>query len=174
MCFYVCCLLNEKIFKKPKDIELTNFRIFTKEVADRVVSHKTFNPYIPGLLLMYSSKIANVTTIHDKRIKGASNYSMIKIFQLVGRILFNYSIYPLNFIIIVGFIASLISFILGIYYITQFMFTGVSIPGWTTVVVLLSFFNSISMLILGVLGQYIIRLLQQSSHSSAFQMKTHS
>jgi len=165
-------LLNEKIFKKPGDIDLTNFRIFTKEVADRVVIHKTFSPYIPGLLLMYSSKIANVKTIHDKRIDGSTNYSILKIMQLVGRILFNYSTYPLNFVVGAGFTVSLISFLLGISYIAQFFFTGVSVPGWTTVVVLLSFISSFIMLILGVLGQYVVRLLQQSSHSTAFQIRT--
>jgi polyisoprenyl-phosphate glycosyltransferase len=58
--------LNEKIFDKPKDITLTNFRIFTKEVAQRVASYNTFYPYIPGLLLMFSSTIGNVETEHHQ------------------------------------------------------------------------------------------------------------
>ena len=165
-------MLNKKIFEKPIHIELTNFRIFTKEVADRIISHKTYKPYIPGLLLLYSTKIANVETDHNKRIVGFSNYSFINIFQLVGRILFNYSIYPLNFIVIAGFAVSLISFLLGMYYIAQFIYIGVSVPGWTSVVVLLSFTSSIVMLILGVLGQYIVRLLQQVSFSTAFQIRS--
>ena len=96
-------LLNEKIFNKPKKIILTNFRIFNKSVADRVSKYKTFYPYIPGLLLLFSSSIGNVETEHHVRETGKSNYSIFKILKLVSRLLFNYSSFPLKLLTIVGF-----------------------------------------------------------------------
>lgn len=167
----IVSFLNYKIFKKPRGISLTNFRIFTRQVAERVVGHNTFHPYIPGLLLMYSSSIANVTTDHKPRSIGKSNYSPRKIAKLVFRILFNYSVYPLNVLLTIGIIGALFSFFLAAYFIFKALLVGVSVPGWTTVVVLISFFNGILLLTLGIIGQYIVRIMNQIAQSKPYVIK---
>ena len=163
--------MNEKIFDKPKEITLTNFRIFTKSVADRVSNYKTFYPYIPGLLILFSSAIANVETDHQSRKIGKSNYSLFKILKLVSRLLFNYSSYPLKLLTILGFSISLISFFLGLFYSFRSLLIGSSVPGWTTTVVLLSFFNGFLILMIGVLGEYLTRILNQLSIKHSYQIK---
>jgi len=165
-------LLNEIIFHKPKDIEITNFRIFKNDVAKRVLNHKSFDPYIPGLLLLYSSKIGNVTTEHKERTIGKSNYTLRKIFNLVSRLLFNYTTFPLNFIIIIGFIVSLLSLFLGLYFILKHILIGTSVPGWTSIAVLISFFTSIILMAFGVVGQYLIRIIKQNSNMEPYQIKS--
>lgn len=163
--------LNRKIFQKPKNIVLTNFRIFTKEVADRLSHYNTPQPYIPGLLLMFSSRIANVTTEHHARKEGNSNYSLVRIIKLTGRLLFNYSSYPLQLLATVGLIVSLLSFLFGIYSIVKAITVGSDVKGWTSLVVLLSFINGFTILILGVLGEYVMRILNQISFHDPYQVK---
>jgi glycosyltransferase involved in cell wall biosynthesis len=163
--------LNAKIFEKPKDVVLTNFRIFNKDVAVRVSSYNTFYPYIPGLLLMFASVIGNVETDHHARKIGSSNYSMIKILKLVSRLLFNYSSYPLKILTGVGFVIALFSFFWGVYFIFKGIFVGISVPGWTTTIVLLSFFNGFLIIMLGILGEYVSRILNQLSVQKAYQIR---
>ena len=121
--------LNTKIFNKPKNIILSNFRIFTKDVAERVSNYNTFYPYIPGLLLMFSSIIGNTETDHKARETGKSNYSIIRILKLVSRLLFNYSSYPLKVLTFIGFIIALLSFISGCYFVFKGIFIGINVPG---------------------------------------------
>jgi glycosyltransferase involved in cell wall biosynthesis len=163
--------LNSKIFKKPKNITLTNFRIFTQAVGQRVASHRTYHPYIPGLLLMYSGKISNTFTEHAPRLVGASNYSLIRIIKLVARLLFNYSSYPLKILTGVGFIIAFVSFVLGAFYIIRELTIGTAVQGWTTMIVLLSFFNGFLFIMLGVLGEYITRMMTQISTVDSFQVR---
>ncbi|MBL4652453.1 MAG: glycosyltransferase family 2 protein [Flavobacteriales bacterium] len=163
--------LNSKIFHKPKDITLTNFRIFTKEVAHRVSSYNTFYPYIPGLLLMFSPSIANQEAEHHEREIGQSNYSFIKIIQLVSRLLFNYSSYPLKILTGIGFVIATLSFLIGTFFVLRGLLIGSSVEGWTTLVVLLSFFNGFLIIMLGTLGEYVSRILNQLSVQNAFQIK---
>ncbi len=163
--------LNKKIFNKPSGITLSNFRIFKREVAQRTVSHKTFHPYIPGLLLMYSSRIVNVETEHRSRKTGNSNYTLGKIVKLVFRILFNYSVYPLNVILTIGITGAAISFLLSLYFILKALLVGTTVPGWTTVVVLISFFNGVLLLTFGIIGQYIVRLMDQIAQSKPYIIK---
>lgn len=168
---YLIGYMNEKIFDKPDDLVLTNFRIIRRDVVDRICAYQTNYPYIPGLALMFATNPANVWVEHQKRPLGSSNYNFIKIAELVMRILFNYSSFPLRFVSAIGMIIALFSFVLGVYYLIRAVFVGTSVPGWATLVVLLSFFNGVSLLMLSMLGEYIIRLLNQVSSTKSYYVK---
>lgn len=160
--------LNEKIFHKPREIVLTNFRIAHQEVINRALSYNTPYPYIPGLLLLHASKIANTWVEHNERETGKSNYTISRIMALVGRILFNYSSFPLKLMCGFGFAASLLSFLIGAGYLLNWLFRGVEVKGWTTLTVLMSFFFGLIVLILGVIGEYLIRLLNQQANTLCY------
>jgi glycosyltransferase involved in cell wall biosynthesis len=164
-------ILNQKLFNKPKNLILTNFRIFTREVAQRVVNYNTFQPYIPGLLLMHATNSANVLTIHHKRAIGKSNYNIRRIVSLVARLLFNYSSYPLKLLSLIGGVVAMCSFFWGLYIIIHQLLVGTSVEGWTTVVVLLAFLNGFIILMLGVLGEYVVRLIRTISTEKSYHIK---
>ena len=48
---------------------------------------------------------------------------------------------------------------------------GSSVPGWSTVVVLLAFFNGVSLLVLSMLGEYTVRMLNQMSQSAGYAIR---
>lgn len=153
--------LNEEIFGKPKDIKLTNFRIFTRETAERMMQYRTNYPYIPGLLLIHASRMANVETEHHPREIGGSNYTFWRILKLISRLLFNYSSYPLKITSSMGIIISLLSFVAGLFYMLKSVFMGTQVEGWTTIVVLLSFLCGFILVILGIMGEYLARMMNQ-------------
>jgi hypothetical protein len=162
--------LNRRIFQKPDHITLSNFRIFTREVADRVKGFKTYYPYIPGLLLLSAQRMANVETEHHPRKVGGSNYNFWKIAKLVSRLLFNYSSYPLRLLTGFGFFVSALSFLWGIGVIIKDLYFGVEVKGWTTLVVLISFLGGFIIVLLGVIGEYIARIMSQLSLSAPYQI----
>jgi polyisoprenyl-phosphate glycosyltransferase len=163
--------LNERIFNKPKDLTLTNFRIFTREVALRIQDYRTVYPYIPGLVLMFSNNAANVPTEHHERKIGKSNYTWITIVTLVGRLLFNYSSYPLKILSTVGFVISLLSFSAGMFYLIKAWLVGSNVLGFTTIVVILSFLNGFIIIMLGVIGEYLSRMMNQLSTNASYHIK---
>lgn len=164
-------LINRKIFHAPKGLVLTNFRIIHKDVVARVCSYKASYPYIPGLVMMFSSHRANVLVEHHERKLGASNYSIWRIARLVSEILFNFSSYPLRLVTAVGFVTALVSFSLSAYYLVEKLFYGTNVPGWASVIVLLSFFNGMTLFVLGMVGEYLIRLINQTSQADPYCIK---
>lgn len=163
--------LNYKVFAKPKNITLTNFRIIRKDVIERVLTYKTSYPYIPGLLLMFASKIGNVEVEHHSRLEGKSNYTLKKIIHLMSRLLINYSSYPLRLLSTIGLIISFLSFFLGLIYIIRELFYGSSVQGWTTLVVLTAFLGGFIIALLGVIGEYLSRILDQLSSNRSYFVK---
>jgi hypothetical protein len=164
-------MINRRVFHQPKDLIVSNYRIIHRDVVDRLCEYQTSYPYITGLTLMFSSQPGNVPVEHHARPVGRSNYNLLRIGSLVMRILFNYSAFPLHFVSTLGVIISIFSFVVGIFYILRQLFVGVQVPGWTTLIVLLSFFNGINLIISSMLGEYIIRLVNQISSNKSYHIR---
>jgi polyisoprenyl-phosphate glycosyltransferase len=163
--------LNRRIFNKPSGLVLTNFRLMDRSVVDRVCSYQGIAPYVTGLALRGASNPANVLVEHEERESGRSQYGFVRIAQLMMRVLFAYSSFPLRLVTGIGALVSVLSFLLGCYFLIHSFLVEVSVPGWTTIVVLLSFFNGVNLLILGMLGEYVVRVLNQTSAGSQYEVK---
>ena len=153
--------INQRIFGQERDLVLTNFRLVHRGVVDRVCAYRGPFPYIPGLCLRYSGRRANTLVEHHPRRIGSSNYNLRRILSLVSTILFNYSSFPLRFVAGMGLITAAVSLLLGLYYLVEGLFGGARVAGWTTIVVMLAFFNGVTMLMLAMLGEYVVRVINQ-------------
>jgi glycosyltransferase involved in cell wall biosynthesis len=160
--------INRRIFGQERDLTLTNFRMIRRDVVDRICAYHGPYPYVPGLCLMYSARRANALVEHHPRKVGRSNYSLRRILALVAAILFNYSSFPLRVVAGIGIIIALGAFVLGLGYLVSGLFSNTRVPGWTTLVVLLSFFNGVLMVMLAMLGEYVVRIINQISTSDPY------
>lgn len=168
---WLVAVLNRRIFGKPADLVLTNFRLIRRDVVDRMCAYRTNYPYVPGLALMFASRPVNVLVEHEKRESGKSQYSLLKIVQLVVRILFSYSTYPLRTVSLLGGTVAAVSFAMGMTFLVRALLVESDVLGWASVVVLLSFLNGTAMLCLAMLGEYTVRLLNQTSGHSDYHIR---
>ena len=163
--------MNRKIFEVPDQLTLSNYRIIRREVVDRVCKDGAIDPYIPGLLLKYSCNRANVSILHMPRAEGKSNYTLRKIIRLVAAILFVHSAYPLRISAAIGFAVAGLSFIMSLYFLINSLFSDNSLPGWTSLAVLMAFFNGFLILLISVIGEYVMRILREVGNNSSYQVK---
>lgn len=162
--------LNRRVFEVGEPLALSNFRLIRRDVVDRVCRNGSCSPYVPGLLLKYSGHRCNVQVAHSSRAEGKSNYTMRKLMGLVANILFNHSTIPLRWGAVFGFVVSAVSFILGIFYLIRTALKGTAVPGWATLVVLMSFFNGVLVLLLSVIGEYLIRVVRELSNLRSYEI----
>ena len=163
--------MNKNIFLVPDGIILSNFRLIHRHVIERICDYKTSYPYIPGLTIMFAHSIANTDVEHHAREHSASNYSFPRILKLVATILFNYSSYPLRLVSYLGIIVASFSLLAGGFYLIKGIIFGAAVPGWLTIVVLISIFSAIIMVMLSMIGEYIVRLINQTSYSQSYVIK---
>lgn len=160
--------LNQRIFGQEPDLVLSNFRLVRRDVVDRVCAYRGPFPYIPGLCLRFSGRRANALVEHHPRRSGASNYTWPRILKLVSTILFNYSSFPLRLVAALGIVIAIGSLLLGLYYLVEGLLGGARVPGWTTIVVMLAFFNGMTLLMLAMLGEYVVRIINQLTMSDPY------
>ena len=163
--------LNRKVFDVKENLVLSNFRLIHRDVIDRVCRDNSAAPYIPGLVLRYSSRRGNALVEHHYRAEGKSNYTWRRILKLVASILFNHSAIPLRCSAAFGFVVAACGFILGLYFLLQALFLGTSAPGWASLAVLLSFFNGVLILMLSVIGEYVGRLLRELGTHRSYEVR---
>jgi glycosyltransferase involved in cell wall biosynthesis len=164
--------LNERVFGKPRDFVVSNFRLIRRDVVDRMCAHRTHFPYVTGLALLYSAHRANVLVDHQPRRDGASGYGLGKILSLVLAILFNYSGFPLHMVALLGLVLAGSSFLLGLIVFVRRLLLGTVAPGWASLVIVVAFFNGFLFLMLSIVGEYVIRLQQQLSVPKPYAIST--
>ncbi len=162
--------MNSRIFGKPSDLVVSNFRILRRDVVDRIVASRTAFPYITGQALLYSGDRANALVRHDPRPVGKSNYSLIRIVRLVLTILFSYSSWPLRAAAVLGFSISGLSFVFGGVLVIRALVRDTVFPGWTSIVVLLSLFAGVIIALISMIGEYVVRTLQTVNTDQSFHV----
>lgn len=96
-----------------------------------------------------------------KREHGVSRWTFAKKIKLFIDTFINFSFAPIRFISLMGIVTSILSFFYGLFVV---MFTLISVnpvPGWTTIVALITFLLGLIMLMLGIIGEYLWRILDE-------------
>jgi undecaprenyl-phosphate 4-deoxy-4-formamido-L-arabinose transferase len=123
-----------------------------------VVNYHGPYPYIDGLLLRYTNLISQCTVDHGSRFAGNSNYSLKKSFSVFLKHATGFSIAPLRFATAMGFIFSILGFVLAIKYLLEYMIVGVEVEGWTTLIIVNLLIGGILLFSIGMIGEYLGRI----------------
>lgn len=163
-------MINRRVFGQPRDLEVTNFRLLRRDVVDRICADRSAHPYITGLSLLYSYNPGNAVVAHAPRAAGSSTYTPLRLARLVLTILFSYSAFPLRLSAAFGALVALAAFVIGGVYLVAGLAGATRVPGWTSLIVLLSFFNGVTILMLSMLGEYTVRTLNQTSSREPYHV----
>jgi glycosyltransferase involved in cell wall biosynthesis len=140
-----------------------DFRLMSRRVVDNVVALKESHGFLRGLVGLVGFRQTSVLYDRDPRTAGVSKYNKFWGSLYIG---FNgivgFSRYPLQLISLLGITLSAIAFGLAMIYVALKL-SGVSFPiGNPTIVIVVSFFSGIQMLSLGVIGEYVGRIYDES------------
>ena len=160
------------ILKKPKDLYLCSFKCISKNILEEIIKYKGPFPYIDGLILSITSNIGKLKLKHAPRAQGRSNYSILKLIKLYLNIITNFSTVPIRLFSIAGFIISLISFVFGLIIVLEKLFSPNTPLGYSSLITAIVFFAGIQFIFLGILGEYIGKILKNVNQDSQYIIET--
>jgi len=166
---------NDKIanlmLKKPKDLYLSSFKIINRFLIDEVIKYNLPYPYIDGLILRTTSNIGKVKVSHNIRESGQSNYTLRKLISLWMNMFTNFSILPLRVSIFMGFIFSIIGFLIGIDAVIE-KIQNPDIPlGYTFMVIIISFYAGVQLIAIGMVGEYLGRIFMSNNKKPQYSIR---
>ncbi len=153
--------VNARAFGLPRDIHSSSFRAMRKAVAAAIAMHETANPAIPALVYGTTRRIMSIPVEHAPRHAGESNYTLAKQIRLALDNICNVSMLPLRAVTAMGLAICFLGAVFVVNVLVRYMTGRIGVPGWTTVVILVSFFSGITLLSLGIIGEYMVRVLRE-------------
>lgn len=144
---------------KPRNLYLSPYRAFTREIRDELVRYRGPFVYIDGLILTATKNISSIEITHHRRHAGVSHYGIKKSFSLWMQMATGFSLAPLRITSAAGILSALIGFSAGIYLIAEILISKNTPPGWASIIVSVLIIGGIQMLAIGVLGEYLGRVL---------------
>ena len=155
----------------PRGIRMSSFRCMTSDVAAHAIRHRTRSPVLGAILIKSSRRIVNVEVDHHPRASGSSGYGIGRLVKATLDNIFLATTFPLRIFTYLGIIISTISVLGSGYYATQFVLKGTGAPGFTTLVLLQLFLIGITSIGLGLMGEYIDRIIDEVDHRPRWHVR---
>ena len=148
------------LINKPKDLYLSSFKCIKRNLVNEVIKYTGPFPYIDGLLLSKTHNIGSCEVIHAARKNSKSSYNLFKLGKHFSNLIINFSTKPIHLFSSLGIIILLISIILLIITVIEKMINPDLPQGYSTLITLIIFFSGVQILFLGLLGEYVGKILK--------------
>lgn len=139
-----------------------DFRLMSRRVVDNVIALQESHIFLRGLVPLVGFRQTGVLYDRKPRAGGRSHYRFYGSWSdgLSGVV--GFSRYPLQVISAGGILLAVLAFLLAVVYLLLKL-AGVAFPvGNPTIVIVVSFFSGIQLLSLGVMGEYVGRIYDES------------
>jgi glycosyltransferase involved in cell wall biosynthesis len=137
-----------------------DFRFIDARVIEELVKFKEVSLFLRGIFPIIGFNSSNVYYQRKVRVAGETKYPISKMISFAWNGITSFSTAPLRFIFYVGIIMFLISIFFGIW-VAIAAFTGESVKGWASSLLVNLIFSGINMICLGIIGEYIGKIYQE-------------
>jgi dolichol-phosphate mannosyltransferase len=138
-----------------------DFVIVRRRVVDAVLQHSTRNTSL--YLLIYNLGFPQAFFEYDRglRVNGHSSWTLRKRLKLAVDMFAGCSAAPIRFASLVGIAAGLVGIVLGGVTLLRAALGDVPASGWASLMVVMSFMGGLILLAIGLLGEYVWRILDE-------------
>ncbi len=157
---------------KPRRLVLSSFRAMRREVAD-ALTRGARSPYLflDAEVFRVTTRAVHVEVEHRARADGRSSYTFGALARLAMNLVFNHSALPLRLISVLGISAAVVALVFGSTIIAKRILGIPQQMGWPSLAVLITFFGGATLFSLGMIGEYLIRIIHQTAQRPQFHVR---
>jgi dolichol-phosphate mannosyltransferase len=137
-----------------------DFQLLDRRVVDSILHFKDRSPFLRGLVGWLGYPSTRIEYIAAARHAGTSRYTLRKMVRLSVQAV-TLSSKPLRLSFYLGLAAVAVSLVYTLFALVEHL-NGVTVPGWTSVIVVVTFLGAIQLVSFGIMGEYIARIYEQS------------
>lgn len=151
-----------------------DFRLIDRYYVDTLKKFKEKSRLFRGLLYIINAKddTAVIDFVAPKRYSGTTKYDFFKLFNLAIDSILAFSVKPLRISLLISLTLFFISILLGIYFLLEWFLVGNDAPGFTTLILTITFLGSANLFVLSVIGEYIGRIHIETKHRPLYTLKS--
>ena len=155
----------------PLKADASDFRTFRKSVAESILAMSEYHRFSKGIFAWvgYNSEFIPYTAC--ERVRGVTKWSFRKLFNYAIDGIIGYSTKPLRFATFLGSISSVAAFIYLIVVLLEKLITGIDVPGYATMIILILFLGGMQLFCIGIIGEYVGRTFVQTKQRPIYIAK---
>ena len=161
-----------KIINKLSDVNLhadaSDFRTMRRNVADSIIELGEYHRFSKGIFAWVGFNTCFIPYIACERVAGESKWSFGKLFNYAIEGIIGYSTKPLRIATFLGGFTAILAFLYLIIVVLEKLITGIDIPGYATIVVLILFLGSMQLFCIGIIVEYVGRTFEQSKNRPVY------
>ena len=149
-----------KMLGKDPNLQITS--LIRRFLVEAMLKTNTYLPQIGNLLVLSSNRIINVPVQHAARAYGKSGYSFRRLVKDLIYDITAHTAFPLLMVRNIGIASFLVSLCLAIYYLVRYFMFGISVEGWTSLMLVMLAFFGLTLLSIGIIGIYLMNILNEA------------
>ena len=161
-----------KVFSFLSGVKLSegmaDFRLLDRQVVEELIGLNEGALFLRGLIEWLGYKSSRIEYTCGERFSGRTKYNIRKMLSLGWTGITSFSIVPLRIGIILGLITSIFAFYQLIDAVYTKLFTDDAVAGWASTIGIISLLFAILFVFLGIIGEYIGRILTQVQNRPKF------
>ena len=155
-----------RVLRRMSEIEIPldtgDFCVMKRNVVESMLKLNEKNPFLRGIRAWVGFNQIGVEYERSSRVDGESGYTLTKLLKIAIDGIFSFSNMPIRVISFLGFIGLFFSFAYTSLLLYAKLFNNIPVPGFTTLSLLIIFFGSLTIICLGIIGEYIVRIYDES------------
>ncbi len=141
-----------------------DFRLLDRRCVEALKAIRETQRYTKGLFSWIGYNKKEILYDRDPRAAGQTKWNYAKLIDLSIDGITSFTTSPLRWSAIFGVLVSIIGFIYMIYIIIKTIITGIEVPGYASLMVVILFLGGVQLIFLGVIGEYLGRAFNEGKH----------
>ena len=150
-----------------------DFRLLDRQCIEALKTLREQGRYTKGMYCYIGFRKAAVEFETQERVAGESSMSYRNLVHLAIEGIMSYTTAPLRFASILGAIISIAAFIYAMGILIKTLIWGDPVAGYPTMIVVILFLGGIQLLSLGIIGEYLGRVFNESKHRPVYFARTY-
>ena len=151
--------------------EASDFRTFRKSVRDSILTLGEYHRFSKGIFAWVGYKTHFIPYTACQRAFGTTKWSFKKLMNYAIEGIIGFSTAPLRLATFLGSVSGIAAALYLIAVVLQKLFWGIDVPGYATIIVLILFFGSVQLFCIGIIGEYVGRIFEQSKNRPIYIAK---
>ena len=151
--------------------EASDFRTFRKSVRDSILALGEYHRFSKGIFAWVGYKTHFIPYTACERAFGTTKWNFRKLLNYASEGIIGYSTAPLRLATCLGTLSGATAVLYLIAVVLQKLIWGIDIPGYATIIVLILFFGSVQLFCIGIIGEYVGRIFEQSKNRPIYIAK---
>ncbi|MEM4261012.1 MAG: glycosyltransferase family 2 protein [Candidatus Woesearchaeota archaeon] len=153
------------------DNTIANFSISKRIVIENLKRYKEQTKFFPVFATSLGFKLGFENIEHSSREEGKSSYSFKKLLMLALNIIVSHSNKPLRVAIFAGISIAFISFLISLYVFLKYLFWGIPVEGWSSIMLSIWFLGGVTFAFLGIIGLYLGKIFDETKARPIYIIK---